>query len=160
MNTTTNQTAALQERFNEKWIPEPFSSCHLWFGAHDRNGYGRISVGGRSGKVWVSHRIAWELHRGKIPKGLDVCHTCDTPSCVNPDHLFLGTRKDNMQDAAKKRRTTFGQRNAQSKLTEEQAKAILNAVGLQREVAVQYGIQQNTVSRIKSGARWGHLNAK
>ncbi len=147
----------IQERFDEKLIPEPYSGCYLWFGAHDRQGYGRISVGGRSGQAQVSHRIAWQLHRGEIPNGLDVCHTCDTPECVNPDHLFVGTRRDNMQDAANKGRTTIGERNPQSKLTEAQVLEIRSSPESRKVLAQRYGVLPNAISRIKSRKRWGYL---
>lgn len=75
--------------------------CWLWQGPMARKGYGRFYF--TKGKV-LAHRAAWELTFGIIPEGLHVCHHCDTPLCVRPDHLFLGTRSDNMTDAYKKGR--------------------------------------------------------
>jgi hypothetical protein len=80
------------ERFEDKVLPEPTSGCHLWIGAIASNGYGNFSLGGRDQKTWKAHRTAWELYRGVIPNGACVLHRCDVPSCVNPNHLFLGTQ--------------------------------------------------------------------
>lgn len=78
------------------------TSCWLWNGNLDKDGYGRIFVAGR-GKV-RAHRIAFELYKHKIPKKLLVCHKCDNPRCVRPAHLWLGTHVDNMQDMISKGR--------------------------------------------------------
>lgn len=84
-------------------IPEPNSGCLLWEGAVSRYGYGHVR---RGGKDIVLHRLVWEEANGSIPDGLHVLHRCDVPSCVNINHLFLGTRFDNMQDIVAKGRHT------------------------------------------------------
>jgi hypothetical protein len=76
--------------------------CLLWTGVTKRDGYGVIGIG--RGKQYRVHRIAWEVKYGAVPQGLLVCHKCDTPLCVNVDHLFLGTPKDNTQDMIRKGR--------------------------------------------------------
>lgn len=78
--------------------------CWLWTGCLSKAGYGRIGAGGVKGGTVYAHRVMWEIHRGPIPKRLFVCHHCDTPACVNPAHLFLGTHRDNMVDMYKKDR--------------------------------------------------------
>ncbi len=94
-----------KERFDEKWILEPFSGCWLWTSELNWNGYGAFSYKLR--RV-TAHRMSWFLKHGEMPpSSVDVCHKCDTRSCVNPDHLFLGTRKDNMQDSVSKGRRTY-----------------------------------------------------
>lgn len=102
-------TESLKRRFEEKF--EKTAGCWGWSGCKTKKGYGQIGAGGRRGKVLYAHRVAYMLHKGDIPDGLDVCHECDNPSCVNPDHLFVGTRKVNMEDAAKKGRMSSGPRH-------------------------------------------------
>ena len=85
----------LEERFEEKYIPEPNSGCWLWLAALDTSGYGKFNMAGR---ILGAHRVSWELHQGSIPEGKNVLHTCDIPSCVNPNHLYIGTQKDNAKD--------------------------------------------------------------
>lgn len=98
----------LFERFNEKWIPEPNSGCWLWTASTNPiSGYGVIGVS--SEKTKPAHRVSWELYRGPIPAGVGhhgtcVLHKCDNRACVNPDHLFLGSNKDNVHDCMRKGR--------------------------------------------------------
>lgn len=91
----------LRERFEKKYIPEPNSGCWLWTAGIDTNGYGIFWMGDHFDRA---HRIAYEFENGKITKGLDLCHRCDTPPCCNPSHMFTGTAKDNLQDMSKKGR--------------------------------------------------------
>lgn len=94
------------ERFEGKYIPEPNSGCWLWIGSLLPKGYGCFSTS--KGNNERAHRFAWRNLKGPIPEGMFVCHKCDTPSCVNPDHLFLGTHQDNMRDRNRKNRHILG----------------------------------------------------
>ena len=92
-------------------IPEPMSGCVLWLGAIKTNPggleYGRITIGPRATKETHSaHRISFRVHKGPIPEGLNVCHTCDVSLCINPNHLFVGTQQENLDDAKRKNRMT------------------------------------------------------
>lgn len=90
------------DRFKAKVQPDPASGCWNWTGAIiEAVGYGRF---GMPGGVDYAHRAAWRLFRGEIPEGIHVCHRCDNRRCANPDHLFLGTRSDNMRDCSTKGR--------------------------------------------------------
>lgn len=92
----------LAERFFEKAMPEPMTGCFLWTGAHTGHGYGQVWTGSKNERA---HRVAWKLVHGEIPVGMEVCHRCDVPSCVNPLHLFLGTHQQNMRDSFDKGRS-------------------------------------------------------
>lgn len=97
---------SLSTRFAKSWIPEPNSGCWLWTGYCIRNGTknARAVITGSDGSQFIAARISWFLHKGEDPSALYVCHHCDNPMCVNPDHLFLGSHIDNMQDSTNKGR--------------------------------------------------------
>lgn len=98
-------------RFDEKVVRIPEVGCWVWMGAIRGRGYGSFHVGTKSDrKNMGAHRVAWFMRHGHLPASdVDVCHECDNPLCVNPAHLFLGTRSDNMKDCGSKGRiTTIG----------------------------------------------------
>ena len=97
------------ERFESKYIPEPNSGCWLWSGSlRGSYDYGQFSL--THTKPVPAHRFSYTTYRGDIPKGMLVLHTCDVPTCVNPDHLFLGTQDDNMRDKVNKGRQAKGEK--------------------------------------------------
>lgn len=91
---------SMQDRFEAKVSPVPHAGCWLWTGAETGTGYGAFWAHGER----RAHRVSYRLYKGPIPNGMVVCHRCDTPLCVNPEHLFLGTQRDNMLDASRKGR--------------------------------------------------------
>lgn len=97
---------AAKDRFDQKWLKDKHSDCWIWSAAIDTCGYGII---GLNSKTIHAHRMSWMLKNDKvIPDGMCVCHTCDNPPCVNPDHLFLGSHRDNRDDAIRKGRWPKG----------------------------------------------------
>lgn len=137
----------LEQRFELQHTPVPESGCWLWTGATNRSGYGRINV---SGSVWLAHRASWLLHRGENPGAQHVCHKCDTPACVNPDHLFLGDNAVNHADKIAKGRQNCarGEASGTSKLTDAQVAAIRADARPTKQVAATYGITVRYVNNL------------
>ena len=149
---------SLKEKFECRFIPEPNSGCWLWIGPIDGH-YGRICYVGTHKRFQLAHRAAWELYRGEIPDGICVCHHCDTPLCVNPEHLFLGTHADNHRDMCAKGRNNAprGANHPSAKLTEKQVREIRDTIGSHAATARQFRVDPSTVSRIRSNEKWRHL---
>lgn len=134
-------------------------SCWLWAAALFERGYGAFRFKGRQVKA---HRFSYELHFEPIPEGLYVCHKCDTPACVNPSHLFLGTHKDNAQDRQRKNRgrKQDGERNSRAKLTADKVSEIRTMYQHghgQKEIAVLFGVSQTCISQIVLRKHWLHV---
>lgn len=152
-----NMKAPLRERFNEKVEKRP--GCWTWEGAKTRGGYGHIYDPSKPGNR-RAHRVSWSLHRGSIPDGAWVLHDCDNPECVNPEHLFLGNRSDNMRDASVKGRlnTQDPWNRPGTRLNPVAARAIRYfAVKTDRpykEIAEVYGVNPTSVSDIANGVTW------
>lgn len=127
--------------------------CWIWT-ASVRNGYGQF---GTPEGIQPAHRVAWTLANGDIPDGLIVCHRCDNPPCVRPDHLFLGTQLDNVRDMIDKGRAAFRERHPNARLTASQAAAIRTDTRKQKAIADDYGISQTHVSHIKRGLVWSDV---
>ena len=143
-----------QERFDAKWIPEPMSGCWLWTGAVLSAGYG-LMRGRRPGNI-LAHRVSWELAHGPIPEDQYVLHRCDVPSCVNPNHLFLGTQKDNMADCVKKGRIMSGERHGRAKLTDKQIERMwwMRSLGFTHEqIGTVMGISLSYAHAVLTGRK-------
>ena len=134
--------------------------CWLWTGSSGPNRYGEVRLNGRR---MGAHRMAWILAYGAIPDGISVLHHCDNPPCVRPDHLFLGTDNDNIQDMIRKGRNRpgSGERHALHKLTDEKVariRAIYAQGGVsQIELATEYGVDESVISRAITGRTWKHV---
>lgn len=153
----------LRERIDHYTRRDPETGCHLWM-ASLKSGYGQLTW---KGKPRHTHRIAWELANGPIPKGMHVLHRCDTPACNNPAHLFLGTHAENMADAARKGRQMSGAARSavapsgeaqwNAKLTEDDVRAIRRATEPYSAIARRFGVSKSNITMIKTGNSWKHL---
>jgi HNH endonuclease/CENP-B N-terminal DNA-binding domain len=131
--------------------------CWMWTGGLDRFGYGRI------GKNILAHRFAWSIANNATPGSMCVIHSCDTPKCVNPKHLRLGTPLDNARDKRMRGRERHprGEENHSTKLTEAEA---IDAIQRARSgethssIAKRYGVSPSTISMIANGTNWKHLD--
>ena len=153
-----------RKRFDEKWVPEPNTGCWLWCAATNQYGYGIFAVWP---KYVSAHRLSWEMRHGKIADGLCVLHKCDTPACVNPNHLFLGTQKDNMRDMASKGRSTKGRpgvvrgtRHGMSKLTPadvREARYLLRKGYTKTEIGNRLGVSRSAIADLAARRTWRHV---
>jgi len=136
-------------------VIDPVTGCWEWQGSK-ANGYARMWDSGKGARA---SRVVWRLFKGEFDAALHVLHRCDNPGCVNPDHLFLGTHQDNMDDRDAKGRLKHsrGSRHPNAKLTEEQVRAIRSDPRVGRLVAADYGVAEVTIQAVRSGRNWGHL---
>ena len=128
------------------------NECWLWRGTIRHAGYGVILHGGAFGsgpRERQAHRVAWEVTFGPVPEGLCVCHACDVRRCVNPRHLFLGTRGDNAADMARKRRHGF------AKLTPQRVRTIRDSDAPCRKLAAAHGVSAQTICNVRNRKNYG-----
>jgi len=135
---------------------EKTDTCWIWMGSKDKDGYGQFMVNYKNIRA---HRYAYSQLKGAIPDGLILRHSCDTPACVNPEHLMFGTHKENARDRVNRgrNRDQRGNNNSMSKLTVEKILAIRDDDRIQLEIAREYGVSQQTVSDIKRRKIWAWL---
>lgn len=155
-------TLPIRERLYSHIDINPITECWEWNGSK-RGGYGRIIVGSRkdgSRRTITAHRLSYILNFGEIPDGMEICHKCDNPCCINPGHLFAGTRQDNVNDRERKgRNITFaGEEQPLAKLTK---KAVKDArwertyKGTSYEkLAAKYGVAKKTMQNAVTGVTW------
>ena len=146
----------LSERF---WLyVRKKDGCWEWLSYKDNNGYGRINYGG---KPFLAHRLSYMLKYGDIPAGKVVCHRCDNPGCTNPDHLFLGTQADNVEDMHAKGRATKrglkGSAHHQARISEDDVRAIRGSGMSGAELAEKYGMSRTNIYDILNGKTWRHV---
>jgi hypothetical protein len=145
-------------RFSTRYTVDPKTGCWLWEGKKNAYGYGTIQKGGATG--WIgAHRLSAALHiREPLPTEV-VCHRCDNPSCVNPDHLFIGTPHENTQDMIRKGRAAIGTRNSAAKLTEEDVATIRrDAQTPATHLAARFGVSPKTIRNCRFGRTYGGTN--
>jgi len=148
-----------EEYFKEKYYVDNDTGCWIWTGSISGDSYGYISNGK---KMVKAHRFSYERFVGTIPEGLVVCHRCDNTICINPEHLFVGTIQDNMDDMKQKGRSNklFGQNHNQAKLTDVQVLEIRKRISRGESgvsLARFFNVTPQMISLIKSGRYWKHL---
>lgn len=149
-----------RENLENNVVPEPNTGCWLWLGGSSSTGYGNFHI---NGKQTRAHKAYYEHFKDAVPEGLCVLHKCDTPSCVNPEHLFIGTNRDNILDMIKKNRhkrktgSGPGEKAANHRLTNEQVLAIRKDPRSLSIVGKEYGMDPSTIGKIKNRKLWKHL---
>lgn len=145
-----------KERFFDKIsLTHPPGGCWIWQAQKDRDGYGRFQYEDRPQNA---ARVAYQLFVGMIPSGLFVLHKCDVRPCVNPNHLYLGTQKDNLRDMTNRKRNQRGESHCNAKFTESQVLAIRddkhNSIPF---LATKYGVSYGAIYHIKKRDNWKHI---
>ena len=155
-------TGRRQQR-SKQWLLQRVAKapngCWLWSKVKTGAGYGHFTM---KGKTILAHRYSWELRHGPIPKHKVVCHQCDNPACINPDHLFLGSLKDNSRDMVKKKRChpRHGVTHPCHKLTEDEVRKIrlYHANGIpQKTLVAQFRVSASVISQVVHRKSWKHL---
>lgn len=147
---------SLSRRFFASFEKNASNGCWEWIGASRGTGYGAIQDGGR---LRSAHRVSYELHHGPIPSGMCVCHVCDRPQCVNPEHLFLGTHKDNAWDKVNKGRANapWGKQHHACKLSEADILVIRASHDKGIELSRRFGVCPSTITKIRQ--KKAHVHA-
>ena len=135
------------------------NGCWEWTGCKrsKRSGYGALKV---NGKMYPAHRLAYQLWNGEIPVGMVVRHKCDNPPCVNPEHLEIGSYKDNTNDMMARGRASVGEKQGCSKLTEDDVREIriLRGFGFTlKELGKMYAVHFATIAYSMNGKNWKHI---
>lgn len=154
------------ETIKSKTNINPVTGCWEWIGTK-RNGYGRTMTGSRKDgtrKSISAHRLSYQLFKGDIPPGHEICHKCDNRCCINPDHLFAGTRQDNVDDREQKGRNVVsrGESNGMARLTADDVCAARNERAINgtsyQALANKYGVAKKTIMEAVKGTSWKHLH--
>lgn len=149
----------IQQRIEKHSIQNEKNGCVEWVAFKNHCGYGRINVGGQ---IRFAHRVAYELKHGKIPDGIEICHFCDNPACVNVDHLFPATHAENMADMRQKGRAdrlkkSKGVLHHMAKLHDADVKKILLDDRSPSAICAEYGVTEGAIRQIKVRKTWRHV---
>lgn len=144
----------LQQLFRSKYKLSANGQCWLWVAAIRPDSYGQFHI---RRKPFAAHRASYLLFVGDLVPGRLVCHTCDVPRCVNPEHLFLATCAENSADMVAKNRSSKGEAHSQAKLTEAEVLAIRATSGVSAQVAEKFGVDASLVRMIRRRAIWRHI---
>jgi hypothetical protein len=144
------------DELQAKAIPEPNSGCLLWLGPYSSGGYGNV-YDRDDRKSNGAHRLSYKLNKGPIPLGMCVCHQCDVPECINPEHLFLGTTQDNTADMIAKGRNYVP---TSAKISDDQVMLIFSDPRKYSAICKDFSVTMSTVSLIKSGGQWARVTGK
>lgn len=148
---------SLKEEFESRIMPEPNTGCWLWIGKIDKDGYGGMSYNLVYDRA---HRWSYQIYTGPILDDLYILHHCDTRSCVNPDHLYQGTPKNNSNDRVRRNRGAIGEAHGGSKLDSLQIKVIrsLQSSGIeQKEIAKYFNVTPALINLIIKNKLWKNL---
>lgn len=157
----------LEERFWAHVVPDG-DNCWLWTAVRNNKGYGYLAEGAPSRRRVLAHRASWEIHNGPIPPGMEVCHRCDNPGCVNPSHLFVGSHAENLHDMLQKERhgsvthpnaALIGESHPMAKLSEDDVRNIRASwpQESQRSLARRYRVDRALIRKIVRRDLWKHV---
>lgn len=138
---------------------DPETGCWIWTGSVVGGRYGQTTMG--DGKPMKAHRVSYLTYVGEIPDGMMVCHKCDNPRCINPEHLFLGSALDNQRDSVVKGRNARGSRQGNSKLTESDVASIRLMIEdgkSDAEISAAYHVVPANIWHIRTGRAWKHVS--
>lgn len=145
--------------FDERYSIQPESGCWIWLGAVNDKGYGQIKI---NGVTTYAHRLSYERKYGPITETMELLHSCDVPSCVNPAHLTQGSHKKNMEDMAKRGRSSktpknFGEGHNRGKLKEPDIMCIRADSRTHKTIALEHGVSEQSIWCIKNRRTWRHV---
>lgn len=133
------------------------NGCWLWIGGLTSKGYGSFSWTPAGLNHVSAHRESWKIYKGRLRKKTHVLHSCDTPRCVNPEHLFKGNQLTNMRDMVRKGRQVKGERQHCAKLNADKVLAIRKDPRTNLQIGLEYGVSAPTISDIKNRVTWAHV---
>lgn len=158
-------TSQLTARFKSKI--HYTDTCWIWTASRSTTGYGQLFVcriDSRRNIVQRAHRISWLIHKGSIPSHQQVLHKCDVRLCVNPDHLYLGTQQDNVNDMMSKCRNSYwrrqGEQHPRAKLTDNQVRCVKHRLHIgidRRTLAQEFNVSLSSIGMIANGHTWRHI---